>query len=638
MDNPRFCGNDRLAAALFDQDAVGVVVSALDGQWLRANAKMSEILGYDAAELATLDFDRATWPDDAGTERENMARLMAGDIDSFYEEKRYRHMDGSPAWVFVTTSLVRDETGKPEYCLTIVEHIWRRARIREDLRRSEERFNDIASHVPGIIYQFQIDPDGKPTFPYLSPTFQAFCGLPPEEVMADGTIWLDCVHSDDKETLFASIAHSAQTLETWTWEGRMVCPSGPVLWLSGASVPRRLENGGTLWNGMILDVTAWRQAEEQLRQALKMEAVGQLTGGVAHDFNNLLGVIIGHADLLQGETGIDDSSLDAITRAALRGAELTQRLLAFSRRQPLMPRSIDLGALASGMSDLLERTLGATIEIHMVAAPDLWPALADPGQVETALLNLAINSRDAMPDGGRLTIECRNAPLDDSFVANNPETTPGDYVLLAVSDTGSGMSPEVLSHVFEPFFTTKDVGKGSGLGLSMVYGFAKQSGGHVNVYSEPGRGTSVKLYLPRARDARQPTAASAGETAPRGQGETILLIEDDPEVCAMAASMLGTLDYNVVDVPDAAAAEAALRGGDLPALILSDVVLPGGVSGPEFARRAKAAHPGIRIVFMSGYPAEAAIRNGSLESGDGYLSKPFQRGELAAAIRKALDG
>ena len=384
------------------------------------------------------------------------------------------------------------------------------------------------------------------------------------------------------------------------------------------------------------DVTERKRAEEQLRQAQKMEAVGQLTGGVAHDFNNLLTVILGNAQVLEERLGREDAELGQIIQATKRGAELNHRLLAFSLQQPLRPQAIDLGDLVSGMSEMLTRALSETIEIETLVAADLENALADPGQVENALLNLALNARDAMPVGGRLTIECANVQIDDDYVAENPEAIAGAYVVLAVTDEGTGMTDEVQAHAFEPFFTTKEVGQGSGLGLSMIYGFAKQSGGHVNIYSEAGKGTTVKLYLPRADATMHAESPNKVEEIPLGRGEVILVIEDDPGVRALTVRILEGLNYKVKDAFNAAAAHKVLANERSVDLVLSDVVLPGGASGPEFAEEAHKTHPYLKVIFMSGYPAEAARRNGFLDSGRVLLNKPFEKHELAKAIRDAL--
>jgi PAS domain S-box-containing protein len=390
-------------------------------------------------------------------------------------------------------------------------------------------------------------------------------------------------------------------------------------------------------SAIVRDITELKRTREQLQQAQKMESMGQLTSGVAHDFNNLLAVVMGNTELLEDRLGSDDKPLNAILRAATRGAELTERLLAFSRQQPLRPQVIDLGELVSGMSGLLTRTLGEAIDIETKAAPGLWDASADPGQVENALLNLALNARDAMPGGGKLTIGCENAHLDKAYAAQNPEVVVGDYAVLAVSDNGTGMSAEVQAHAFEPFYTTKDVGQGSGLGLSMVYGFAKQSGGHASIYSNKGQGTTVKLYLPRAGEAPQSEKAHQDADVPRGRGEVVLVIEDDPDVRDFAVQMLKGLGYRVIEVPDAAKARKLLAEGTQVDLVLSDVVLPGGLSGPEFAEEARTTHPDLKVIFMSGYLAEAAKRNGFLGSDKVLLAKPFQRQQLAKALREALD-
>ena len=380
-----------------------------------------------------------------------------------------------------------------------------------------------------------------------------------------------------------------------------------------------------------------RAAEDRLMRAQRMEAIGQLTGGVAHDFNNLLAIIIGNSELLEDRLGAGDESLNDIFRAATRGSELIHHLLAFSRQQPLRPRTIDLGTLVLGMSELLKRTLGDTIDIGTSAAPGAWNASVDPGQVENALLNLALNARDAMPGGGKLTIACENAHLDEAHVARNPEAEVGDYVVLGVSDSGTGMSAEIREKAFEPFFTTKEVGEGSGLGLSMVYGFAKQSGGHATIDSKEGQGTTVKLYLPRARDVQRSKKAHQAADIPRGRGEVVLVIEDDPGVSNLAVKMLGGLGYRMLEAPDAAGARKRLANGMQVDLVLSDVVLSGGTSGPDFAEEARTTHPDLSFIFMSGYPAEAGKGNGFLDSDHVLLNKPFRRRQLAMAIREALD-
>jgi PAS domain S-box-containing protein len=387
----------------------------------------------------------------------------------------------------------------------------------------------------------------------------------------------------------------------------------------------------------VRDITERKRLEDQLRHAQKMEAIGSLAGGVAHDFNNLLAVILGNAELLQERLGEDDRSTQALIRASTRGAELTQRLLAFSRRQPLQPKVVDLGGFVDGMTGMLSRTLGETIEVKTVSAPDLWPTVADPGQVENALLNLAINARHAMPRGGKLIIESANVAFDDDYAAAQEEVRPGDYVMLAVSDTGHGIAPAVLPHVFEPFFTTKDVGEGSGLGLSMVYGFAKQSAGHVTIFSEPDRGTTVKLYLPRAGAAAGPRESRPAAAVPRCRGETVLVVEDDPDVRKLAVAYLRTLGYEVIEAADAEAALAALTNAPRLQLLLSDVVLPGGMNGPDLAAEVQSRRPETKVLYMSGYPEHTIAGHSPLDDGAELINKPFRQRDLAIKLRAVLD-
>ncbi len=505
-----------------------------------------------------------------------------------------------------------------------------------ELQASEARLRDITSNVPGVVYQFRIDCDGQPSFPYVSESIRDLFGLDPAEVVRDADTWFDVIHPDDRPDLDASILQSHASLEPWFWEGRAVRSGGDVGWYRGSSTPRKMDDGAVVWNGLVFDITALRQAEQGLRQAQKMEAVGQLTGGVAHDFNNLLAVISGNVELLADEPDADTRALAAIKRAADRGAELTQRLLAFSRRQPLRPRTLDIGELTGKLTGFLVRTLGETVEVETVAPGDLWRAEADPGQVENTLLNLALNARDAMEGVGRMVVKCANVHLGSDDVVANGELPAGDYVSISVTDNGAGMSSDVRARAFEPFFTTKDIGQGSGLGLSMVYGFAKQSGGHVMLESALGVGTTVTLFLPRAEaEARRREDVGPGET-PTGHGETILIVEDDGDVRALGIAMVESLGYRAIAVSDAPSAELALAGDMRISLMLTDVVLPRGMSGLELARRVRQSHPTLGIVFMSGYTADVVQLDESIDAGDVLLNKPFQRWQLAEALRDAL--
>ena len=403
----------------------------------------------------------------------------------------------------------------------------------------------------------------------------------------------------------------------------------------------RLAGGGFVT--LYTDITERRRAEDQLRQAQKMEAIGQLTGGIAHDFNNLLAVVMGNIELAQAALqasnllGAQQKMVDAQS-GAQRAAMLTRRLVAFARRQQLDPRPTDANKIVSGMSVLLRHSIG-DVSLETVLAADLWQTIIDPHQLESALLNLAINARDAMPGGGKLTIETANAYLDEVYAAANEDVSPGQYVLVAVSDVGAGMSEADAARAFEPFFTTKEVGKGSGLGLSQVFGFIKQSNGHVKIYSELGSGTTVKLYLPR--HVANPAIEAETEVAPRRppqarNGETVLVIEDDADVLAYTMDALESLGYRVVATRDAQAAYAALDTRPAIALLLTDIQLPG-MNGPELVQAAQQRRPGLAVLYTTAFPTNAIVHRGTLTSQARTLHKPFTLAELAAAVREAID-
>ncbi len=391
----------------------------------------------------------------------------------------------------------------------------------------------------------------------------------------------------------------------------------------------------------ITDMTRRAQAEAVLREAQKMQAIGQLTGGIAHDFNNLLTVILGNLEFASARLASEpalQTRIERATWAAQRGATLTGQLLSFARRQPLAPRPIDLAGAMPELVPLLRRTLGEHIDIRYVETAGLWPALADAAQLESAVLNLALNARDAMPGGGRLTIELANKVIDEDYARAHAEVAAGDYAMLAVSDTGCGMTPDVVARVFEPFFTTKPDGRGTGLGLAMVFGFVKQSGGHVKIYSEPGEGTTVRLYLPRPTGGARPApvAARAPVELPRGSA-SVLVVEDEPAVREIACAILGDLGYRVLEAADG---EEALRvfGAHAAAvdLLLTDVVLPGPLRGRELAERLAAVRPEIRVLFMSGYTENSIVHHGRLDDGVQLIAKPFKREQLARKVAEVL--
>ena len=385
-----------------------------------------------------------------------------------------------------------------------------------------------------------------------------------------------------------------------------------------------------------------RLKDEALRQAQKMEAVGQLTGGVAHDFNNLLQIIIGNLETLERNLPETSGRLHRAVQSAMNGARraasLTRRLLAFSRRQPLDPKPIDVNVLVTGMSELLHRSLGETIETETVRAAGLWRVEVDANELEATILNLAVNARDAMKSGGRLTIETANAYIDEAYAAGQAEVTPGQYVSISISDTGEGMNADTMARAFEPFFTTKPVGRGTGLGLSQVYGFVKQSGGHVKLYSEPGQGTTVRIYLPRWEGDVETVEQQQDTPVPEGEREeTILVVEDDDDVRAFSVESLRELGYRVIEAHDGAAALRLLERQPRIDLLFTDVVLPGGLTGAQVAAQARAMRSDLKVLFTTGYARNAIVHHGRLDKGVQLLTKPFSFKDLAAKVRDILD-
>jgi PAS domain S-box-containing protein len=531
------------------------------------------------------------------------------------------------------------------------------ARLRREslvtISESEARFRNMAEHAP--VMMWVSDVGGGIT--YVNRAWRAFTG------QDDRPAWLEAIHPDDRVGVEGRLRDAAETRRAFDAEYRLRRADGAHRWASTAAAPRFDSDGGFLgYIGSVIDISERRdvesvleervaeavaaraEIEEALRQAQKMESLGQLTGGIAHDFNNLLTVITGSVSITTralDAAGVTDPrarrALDNAMKGAERAASLTHRLLAFSRRQPLAPKAIDVDTLLAGMSELLHRSLGETIELEIVAGLDLWRVEADPNQLESVILNLVVNARDAMPGGGRLVIETANTLLDESYAEVHGEVTPGQYVVLGVTDTGEGMTPETLARVFEPFFTTKEVGKGTGLGLSMVYGFTKQSGGHVKIYSEPGEGTAVKIYLPRLFGVVEPTEEKGQEIERPANQATILVVEDDDDVRAYSCEALRELGYHVLEANDGPAALRIIESRREPiALLFTDVVMPR-MSGSELASRARSILPGLKVLYTSGYTRDAVAHGGRLDPGVEMISKPFTYQALGKKLSDMIE-
>ncbi|HYG90705.1 MAG TPA: response regulator [Azospirillum sp.] len=504
------------------------------------------------------------------------------------------------------------------------------------LRRSEERQALIVRALPIVLYTREVG-NGFP-FRYLTENAEAVLGVPAERFLDDAGFWESRLRPDDREHALAHLAavpESGVSMIEYRWRradgAYKVLLDHAVVLRDGMGPPMEL-------CGTILDVTETREMQAQLAHAQKMEVVGQLTGGIAHDFNNMLMVVIGSLERLAGMFPGDEKvarRLDMALQASLRCADMTRRLLSFARRQQLHPKPVDLNELVVGMGELMDRTLSGSIDVVIEQGDGVWPAIVDPSQAESALMNLVINARDAMPEGGRLTIRTANVAAEE--VDADLDRSPGDYVLLSVSDTGVGVPAELLERVFEPFFTTKDVGKGTGLGLSMVHGFVKQSGGVIKVDSEVGRGTTFRLYLPRAASPHvqpQGVAEPDGDTA--GHGEVILVVDDEHDVRSVAVLTLQDLGYTVIEAETPGEALDILAGERPVDLLFTDVVMPGGVTGLELARESVKRRPTLRVLYTSGY-ADGVDDDG--EAGElcsEILRKPYRRRELAEAVRQVL--
>jgi PAS domain S-box-containing protein len=516
-----------------------------------------------------------------------------------------------------------------------------RRSVSDRLQESEMRFRTLANKLPGVVYRRIMGVDGSIRDTYVSDGVERYLGVPAERLMAGELSLLDFVHPDDRARKLQAMKLAASNNMPLTIEVRKLArPDNQVRWWRVHTTPTALAEGAVQWDGIAIDITDQKAAEQQLHHAMKMEAVGQLTGGIAHDFNNLLTIILGNAESLVENLATQPRlrPLAVLTQlAAERGADLTSRLLMFARRQALEPRTVDVNNLVLSIEPLLRRALGEFVELGFSHGTGLWKAFVDPGQFESALLNLALNARDAMPNGGRLMIETANVEIDTDYAQANDMASPGKYVMMAVSDNGCGMPPESIARAFEPFFTTKPFGKGSGLGLSMVFGFMKQSGGHVSIYSELGHGTTVRLYLPRSLAEASPLVLHEGSSAVPLGHEMVLLVEDDEMVRSHIQRMLEGLGYKVLAAPDGPRALSIVEQGGPIDLLLTDVVMPGGLSGKTLAEASLNRRPALKVLFMSGYTENAIVHHGRLDPGVHLLRKPFRRRELAEKLRAVLD-
>jgi PAS domain S-box-containing protein len=601
-------------------------------------------------------------PEDREATEKKFRDAIAGTARDYTVQYRIiRPSDGETRWISVKSTIERDDNGRAVRLAGAHTDVTEQVEADLALRQSEERFRKLADELAELnatlaqrveektrerdrIWNVSQDlllvADREGTWRTVNPAWTKTLGWSEAELLNRTSEWLE--HPDDGGITRAQVSKLRDSAATVRFESRFRHKDGSYRWLSWTGVADQDHI-----YAVARDVTAEKAAaerlkatEEALQQSQKMEAVGQLTGGIAHDFNNLLTGIVGSLDLLQ--TRLDQGRTDNVARyinaamtSANRAAALTHRLLAFARRQPLIPKSVDANQLVVSLEDLLRRTIGETIDLETITAGDLWATLCDPNQLESALLNLAINARDAMPDGGRLTIETSNARLG-SVTAETPALLPGDYICIDVTDTGVGMSAEVAGRAFDPFFTTKPIGQGTGLGLSMIYGFARQSNGHATIDSQPGQGTSVKLYLPRHHgDVADEPAAAVRAAEHAATGETVLVVEDEPVVRGVIIEMLGEQGYRTLEATDGPSALRVLRTNARIDLLVTDVGLPG-MNGRQLADQARETRPGLKILFITGYAESVAITEGFLQPGMEMITKPFDLGNLSRRIRSMV--
>jgi PAS domain S-box-containing protein len=613
----------------------------------------------DAVHESHEDWVQRLHPEDReATERKFRDALASGVHEYNVQYRIIRPNDGEMRWISVKSTIERDENGRAIRLVGAHTDVTEQVLAEQALRQSEELYRKLADQLAELnatlaqrveektrerdrIWNVSQDlllvANRNGVWRTVNPAWTRTLGWSEAELLNRTSDWLE--HPDDHGITGAKVGELGARETTVRFESRLRHKDGSYRWFSWIGVSDKDSN-----YAVARDVTAEKAAAERLKiaeeallQSQKMEAVGQLTGGIAHDFNNLLTGIVGSLDLLQ--TRINQGRTDNVARyinaamtSANRAAALTHRLLAFARRQPLIPKVIDVNQLVVSLEDLLRRTLGGAIDLKIIVSNELWSTLCDPNQLESALLNLAINARDAMPRGGELIITTSNVRLDE-VIADTPALSPGDYVCIDVADTGIGMSAEVATRAFDPFFTTKPIGQGTGLGLSMIYGFARQSNGHVTIVSKLQQGTSVKLYLPRHRGenpAEQATELVAAEHA--ATGETVLVIEDEPVVRGVILEMLGEQGYRTLEAVDGPSGLKILRSGERIDLLITDVGLPG-MDGRQVAERAREDKPDLKILFITGYAESVALSDGFLRPGMGMITKPFDLADLSLRIR-----
>jgi PAS domain S-box-containing protein len=619
-----------------DSAVNGIAIVDAKGQHSYANAAFAQMMGHDTSESIVGKPWRDTYAPQDVTSVEEEIRESLRKTGKWHGPMNIHRRDGSVLPVEMAI------TSLPDGGVVCVSRDMTAKRDAENARaQAEAKYQMLVEQVAAISYIAELGIHGE--WLYVSPQVETMFGFSTEEWLTDSRAWTKHVHPEDQNIVEAA-EEASQRGERFQAEYRVVRKDGRVIWVSDTAVVVEGSDAHPLMEGIIVDITERKQLETQLQQARRMEAIGRLAGGIAHDFNNLLTIIKGYTELALKRPRISpelQADVERIEDASERASTLVRQLLAFSRRQVLQPKLLDLNSIVLGLDKLLRRLMDEDINMTTVPRKDIGTIKADPAQMEQVIMNLVVNARDAMPKGGRLTIETANADLDAAYASDHATVKPGRYVMLAVSDTGMGMSPETLAHIFEPFYTTKESGRGTGLGLSTVYGIVKQSGGYIWVYSEVGRGSSFKVYLPRVEQAPEVLPAIKTASGEQKGSETILLVEDQAQVRELARMALSEKGYKVLVAasPEGAENECATHGAEIH-LLLTDLILPG-ISGRELAKRLTARHPKMRVLYMSGYTfsimAQGDADGGMLEDGMAFLQKPFTPSALSEKVREVLD-
>ena len=620
---------ERLFSAVVESSSDAIITNALNGTITGWNLAAERVFGYSEQEAVGQHISLVVPPHRLDEIADLLRRVTKGERIDGFETVRV-HKDGRNVDVSLSLSPLLSANGDIIGVSRIARDITESKQTQSALSREIEERQRIFETSQDLI----LVTDSVGNFVQVSPSVAHILGYEPEEMIGHSAV--EFIHADDLESTRQEMRAARRGLQVRSFEARYPHKDGNIVtlnWMGSWSEPVRRH----FFIGR--DLTDKRAAEAQMRQAQKMDAIGQLTGGVAHDFNNILTVITGTIGIL-GEAVADRPELVSIAKliddAAERGAQLTKHLLAFARKQPLQPLEIDINSLILEAAKLLHPTLGEHIEISPKLSDDAWPTLVDPSQLTTAVLNLSLNARDAMPRGGKLTLETDNVHLDQDYASMNSEVVAGDYVMVAVSDTGTGIPAALLEKVFDPFFTTKEVGKGTGLGLSMVFGFVKQSGGHIKIYSEEGHGTTVKIYLPRSSGQGQTASDLVSSAEVKGGSETVLVVEDDMLVRNYVMTQVASLGYATLEAANATEALKIIDDGAHIDLLFTDVIMPGPMNGRQLVDEALRRRPSLKTLFTSGYTENAILHHGRLDEGVLLLAKPYRKPELARMIRVAL--